>query len=99
MSDTSTAPVATIWNRDEKAVRAANVELSVRRLQAQAQSYLVEAESSQLTAQAAYNAAIMASLDSPDFSGIVLYRLELQKSELTVTAAREEFTRLFEVSE
>lgn len=94
-STTTTAPVLNVWRQDKDAVRNENLDLSVRRLQAQASSRLVEADSAVLDAKAHYTAAVRASADRPDFDELVNRSLAVRQAELARTEAQRVYESLF----
>jgi hypothetical protein len=89
------APVLDTWRQDKDAVRNENLDLSVRRLQAQASSRLVEADSAILDAQARYTAAVRSSADTPNFDEIVERSLAVRQAELARAEAQRVFASLF----
>ncbi|MHA2067993.1 MAG: hypothetical protein ACXABY_26830 [Candidatus Thorarchaeota archaeon] len=86
--DKTAAPITSYWERDEKTVKGEKLNLALRRLQSQAESFIVDAESAVLEAEEAFNKARMTCVKNPDFGAVVEASLELKRAQLTRDEAR-----------
>lgn len=91
-------PILSLWSKTDAEKESAALTLSVKRLKANADSYMVEAAQEKLNAEAALEKSLHGSKKSPDFSSIVKAKLRLAAAELTYTKGAEVYEAYFGVT-
>lgn len=91
----STLPILSLWSKTDAEKESAALGLAVKRLKANADSYMVEAVQEKLDAEAALETALQGSKKSPDFTAIVKAKLRYAAAQLTYEKAAEVYQTYF----
>ena len=91
-------PILGLWSQTDAEKESAALTLSVKRLKANADAYMVEAAQEKLNAEAALEKSLQASKKSPNFGSIVKAKLRAAAADLTYAKGAEVYERYFGVA-
>lgn len=91
-------PILNHWTRSDDEKKQAALSLSVKRLKAAADAYMVEAAQAKLDAEAALAAALVKAEKEPDFGAIVDASLRVKRAEFTYKEAASVYSTYFDMA-